>query len=102
MIPIQIKNKMEAIFINSKPSRASDLHRLIFCISDKINLKASDKYVASTTQVYREYIKCQKETIDLKFQLIHGMKNFNYMKDTIPCQILKVIFSTSPKSMKRC
>ena len=75
MIPIQIKNKRGAIFINSKASKVSDLHRLIFYISYKINLKASDKYVASTTQVYREYIKVQKEIMSLKFQLIHGMKN---------------------------
>ena len=37
---------MDNIFMNSKNSKASDLHRLLLNLSDKINLKRSDKYVA--------------------------------------------------------
>ena len=37
---------MDTIFINSKKSKMFDLQRLLFNLSDKINLKRSDKYVA--------------------------------------------------------
>ena len=32
--------------MNSESSKTSDLHRLLLNISDKINLKRNDKYVA--------------------------------------------------------
>ena len=32
--------------MNSKNSKASDSHRLLLILTDKINLKRSDKYVA--------------------------------------------------------
>ena len=37
---------MDTIFMNSKNSKTSDPHRLLLNLSDKINLKRSDKYVA--------------------------------------------------------
>ena len=37
---------MDTICINSKNSRTSDLHSLILNLSDEINLKTRDKYVA--------------------------------------------------------
>ena len=37
---------MDTIFTNSRNSKTSDSHRLLLNISDKINLKRSDKYVA--------------------------------------------------------
>ena len=37
---------MKTIFMNSKNSATSDPHRLLFNLTDKINLKRSDKYVA--------------------------------------------------------
>ena len=37
---------MNIIFMNSKNSKTSDPHRLLLNLSDKINLKRSDKYVA--------------------------------------------------------
>ena len=37
---------MDIIFMNSKNSKTSDPHRLLLNLSDKINLKRSDKYVA--------------------------------------------------------
>ena len=41
-----IIQKMNTIFMNSKNSKTSDPHRLLCNLSDKINLKRSDKYVA--------------------------------------------------------
>ena len=37
---------MDTMFMNSGNSITSDLHRLLFNLSDKINLKRSDKYLA--------------------------------------------------------
>ena len=37
---------MDTIIINSKHIEASDPHRLLPNLTDKINLKRSDKYVA--------------------------------------------------------
>ena len=37
---------MDTIFMNSGNSKTSDLHKLQLNLSDKINLKRSDKYVA--------------------------------------------------------
>ena len=37
---------MVTIFMNSENSETSDPHRLLLNLTDKINLKRSDKYVA--------------------------------------------------------
>ena len=37
---------MKTIFMNSKSSKTFDSHRLLLNLTDKINLKRSDKYVA--------------------------------------------------------
>ena len=44
---------MDTIFMNSENSKTSDTYRLLFNLSDKINLKRSDKYVVlSNLSVY--------------------------------------------------
>ena len=37
---------MDTIFMNSENSKTSDPHRLLLNLSDKINLKRNDKFVA--------------------------------------------------------
>ena len=37
---------MGSIFVNSKNSKTSDPHRLLLSLTDKVNLKRNDKYVA--------------------------------------------------------
>ena len=50
--------KMDTIFISSKNSRTSDPHRLILNLSDEIDLKRGDKYVAlSILNIYLVYRK---------------------------------------------
>ena len=39
---------MDTTFMNSKNSEATDPHRLLVYLMDKINLKRSNKYVASS------------------------------------------------------
>ena len=49
---------MDTIFINSRNSKISDPHRQLLNISDKIDLKKSDKYVASSNLgIYMEKYK---------------------------------------------
>ena len=43
--------------MNSKNSKTSDLHRLLLNLSDKINLKRSNKYVALSK--FRIYYACK-------------------------------------------
>ena len=44
---------MYTIFMNSGDSKTSDPHRLLLNLSDKINLKRQDKYVAlSNLSIY--------------------------------------------------
>ena len=40
------KKRKDTIFMSSKNSKSFDSHRLLLNLSDKINLKISDKYVA--------------------------------------------------------
>ena len=48
MNSIKLLNRMDAIFMNSRKSKISVLHRLLLNLSDKINGKSSDKYVVSS------------------------------------------------------
>ena len=42
---IKLQNRMDIIFMNYGNSNTSNPHRLLLNLSDKINLKRSDKYV---------------------------------------------------------
>ena len=58
--------------MNSKNSKTSDPYRLLLNLSEKRNLKRSDKYVAlSNLSIYNTWknIKNRTETINLKHQL---------------------------------
>ena len=73
---------MDNIFMNSENSKTSHLHRLLFNLSDKINLKRSDKYVdLSNLSIYYAWknIKKSYKIINLKYQLNHRMKSLNYL-----------------------
>ena len=43
---IKLSSRMDTMFMNSGNSTTSDPHRLLLNLSDKINWKRSDKYVA--------------------------------------------------------
>ena len=42
---IKLEKRVDTIFMNSKNSKTSDLHRLLLNLLDKVNLRRSDKYV---------------------------------------------------------
>ena len=71
---------MDTIFMNSKNSELSDLHRLLLNIIDKVNLKSSDKYVAlSNLSIYYTGKNIKNIKIaDLKYQLRYGMMSLNH------------------------
>ena len=47
---------MNTIFMNSKNSKTSDPHGLLLNLTDKINLKRSDKYVVlSNPSIHNEF-----------------------------------------------
>ena len=46
MNSIKLLNRIDPILMDSKNSKTSDSYTLLFNLSDKINLKKSDKYVA--------------------------------------------------------
>ena len=48
---------MDTIFMNSKNSKTFDFYRLLFNLSDKINLKWSDKYVALSNHIWKNMKK---------------------------------------------
>ena len=95
----KLQNRMDTIFMNSKNSKISNPHRLLFNFSDNINLKKSFKYVVLSNLIlyilYMENIKSHAKTINLKHQLRRGMKNFDYLTDHILYQILKIILNMS-------
>ena len=89
---------MDTIFMNSENSKTSDPHRLLLNLSDKINLKRSDKYVAlSNLSIYYTWknIKKSYKNGEFKYQLQHRLKNLSYLMDYILYHIFKIILNRS-------
>ena len=57
---------MSTIFMNSKNSKISDPHRLFLNLTDKINLKRSDKYVV-LSNLSISYTWKKSTTMNLKY-----------------------------------
>ena len=88
--------------MNSENSKTSNPHRLLLNLSDKINLKRSDKYLAlSNLSIYYTWKNNRlidlnhTKIIDLKYQLRHGMKSLNYLMDHILYQKFKITLDIS-------
>ena len=68
---IELQNRVDTIFVNSENSKASDLHRLLLNLSDEINLKRSDKYVAlSNLSIYFAQKNIKKSYKNNKFKIL--------------------------------
>ena len=103
MNSIKLQNKMGTIFMNSENSKTSHSHRLLFNLSDKTDIKRSNKYVSlSNLSIYYtwENIKSLTTTINSKYPVQGGMKNLNYLMDHILHHIFKIILSISSKNKK--
>ena len=95
---IKLSNKMETIIMNSKNSGTSDPYRLLLSLTDKINLKRSDKYVVlSNLSIYYTWKTIKKSYKNNKFQISAPTCNeeFELMMDDILYQIFKIILNMS-------
>ena len=89
---------MDTIFMNSENSKTTDPQRLLPSLTDKINLKRSDKYIAlSKFSIFcaSKKIKSHIKVINIKYQFPHEMKSLNYLKDHILYQIFKIALNIS-------
>ena len=65
---------MDTTLMNSRTSKTSDPHKILFNISDNIDLKRSDQYVAlSYLSIY--YPQKDIKKLCKKYQLQHGIIN---------------------------
>ena len=95
---------MNTIFTNAENSKTSDFHRLLLTLSDKINLKSSDVYVAlSKPSIYYpwKYEKNHTKTVNLQHQLQLQMKTLIYLRNHILYQIFKIISIVSLENIKQ-
>ena len=70
---------MDTIFMNSENSKTFDPHRLLLHLSDKINLKRSDKYVAlSNLSIYYTWKNIKKSYKNNKFKISAPTWNVEY------------------------
>ena len=61
---------MNTIFINSKNSKTSDLHTLLLNLTDKIDLRRNDKYIAlSNFSIYYTQKNIKKPYKNIKFKI---------------------------------
>ena len=66
--------------MNSGKSKTSDPYRPLLNLSDKINLKRSDKYVALSRLAFTmhgKFLKNHTKIINLEYQFRHEMKSLN-------------------------
>ena len=62
--------KMNTIFMNSKNSKTSDPHRLLPNLTDKIDLRRKDKYIAlSNLSIYYTWKNIKKSCKNNKFKI---------------------------------
>ena len=87
--------------MNSRNSKASDLHRLLVNLLHKINLKTKNKYVALSNLSIKYIWKNIKNEINLEYQLWHGMKSLSYPIDYILHQIFKSLLRISTKNVRQ-
>ena len=70
MNSIKLWNKVDTIFMNSGNSKTSDPQRLLPNLTDKINLKRSDEYVAlSNFRIYYTWKNIKKSYKNNEFKI---------------------------------
>ena len=85
---------MNTIFKNSKNSKTSKPYILLLNLTDKLDLKGSDKYVAlSNLSIYYTWKNIKKSYNNNKFKISASTwdEELNYLKDLILHQIFKII-----------
>ena len=71
MNSITLYNRMDNTFLKSRNSVTFDPHRLLLNLTDKINIKKSDKYVAlSNLRIYFTWKNVKNSCKNNKFKII--------------------------------
>ena len=84
---------MSAIFMNSKNSKTPDTHRLLLNLTDKINLRRKDKYIAlSNVSIYYTWKKSYKNNKS-KISAPTWNKHLKYLMDHIAYQMFTIILN---------
>ena len=84
--------------MNSENRKISDPHRLLLNLTDKINLKRSDKYVVlSNLSIYYTWKNIKKSYKNNKFKISAPTWNEEFELPDILYQIFKTILSISSK-----
>ena len=96
---------MDTIFMNSKNGKACNPHRLLLNLSNKINLKRSNKYIAlSNLSMYYTLINIKKLYQNNKFKTSASTWNERFELSDGSCSVYKIpkiILSISLKNMKK-
>ena len=98
MNSMKLYNKMDTIVMNSENSKTSDPQRLLPNLTDKTNLKRSDKHVAlSNLSIYYTWKNKEKSYKNNKFKISDPTRN--YLMYQILYKIFKIILSISQINM---
>ena len=81
MYSIKLENRMDTMFKNSGDSKISDPHRLLLNLSDKINLKKKDKFVALSNLSIYYTDKISALIWNEEFELPDGSYSVSYIQD---------------------
>ena len=77
---IKVITKKDTIFMNSKKVKTSDTNRLLFNLTGKINLKKSDKYLASSKTMNLKYLR-HYSVSDIHHHFEYIIKNIERVND---------------------
>ena len=90
---------MDTIFVSSENSKKSNLYRLLFNRSDKMNLNRSGKYVEKYKKNFQNNDKLNKSNQNnLKHQLEREIKSWSYLMDYILYHIFKIFLRMLSKN----
>ena len=90
---------MDTIFVSSENSKKSNLYRLLFNRSDKMNLNRSDKYVEKYKKLFQNNDNLNNSNQNnLKHQLEREIKSWSYLMDYILYHIFKIFLRMLSKN----
>ena len=92
---------MDTIFVSSENSKKSNLYRLLFNRSDKMNLNRSGKYVEKYKKNFQNNDNLNNSNQNnLKHQLEREIKSWSYLMDYILYHIFKIFCVCYQKTSK--
>ena len=90
---------MDTIFVSSENSKKSNLYRLLFNRSDKMNLNRSGKYVEKYKKNFQNNDNLNNSNQNnLKHELEREIKSWSYLVDYILYHIFKIFLRMLSKN----